>query len=191
MPTLSIGAVRSRAKLFTSLGKTAEDALALLAARQKPNEDYDVFFSSQLLEPDLLLGIKLTLDDYGYKSCFEWPLEVPGRRMQITPERANALRDKLDHCRSFLFVTTSARTECAWLPWAFGYCEGKHGRTAVLPVMPTNADIYRGEDYLDIYPYIASHNLKNQKNVLVVMYARQIYCTYDNWLSGSNELMEF
>jgi len=190
MPTLSVGSVRSRAKLYTSLGKTPEDALAQIATRQKPNDMYDIFFSSQMLEPDLLLGVKLTLDDYGFKSTFEWPLEPPGRRMQITAERANSLREKLDHCRSFLYVTTSARTECAWLPWAFGYCEGKHGLTAVLPLMPTSAEIYRGEDYLDIYPYISSHTMKNQKNILVVMHARQIYCTFENWLNGSEELLE-
>ena len=185
MPTLSIRAVQSRTKLFTSLGRTAEETLASLAARLNPTEEYDLFFACEGLAPELVLGVKLTLDDFGYKTLFEWPLEPPSRRMQITPERASSLREKLDHSRSFLFVTTAARTECSWLPWAFGYCEGQHGRVAVLPMTPSSADIYRGEDYLNIYPYVASYSLKNHKEILVVMHGAQIYCTFDNWLNGT------
>ncbi len=194
MATFSISDIRSRAKLSGKSNKTVNEILDELVLKQKKASALDVFLSISNLEPELIIGAALTLEDVGY-SIYLDPHEDQNKEhsssiKKISREKAKALSGLMDRCQGMIIVTTSAKSESLWQLWECGYFSGKKGRIAIMPITPVNAEIYRGESYLGLYPFITTYQTQNRQTILVVKYGTKVYCTLDNWFAGGEGLLE-
>jgi hypothetical protein len=84
------------------------------------------------------------------------------------------------------FATTAGAKDSRWMPWELGYMDGKKGKSAILPVSlnVSSSDVYRGQEYLSIYPYITSANNRAGKERLWVHEDEETYVAFDGWLTG-------
>jgi len=71
-----------------------------------------------------------------------------------------------------------------WMPWECGYFDGKKGRSAILPVTTSGTNMFEGQEYLGLYPYIVEDVSQDGKKHLWVHRAPKIYVEFSAWLTG-------
>lgn len=190
MSTFSIADIKSRAKLnYRTIGGD-KSVLDDFVRNHAGKSQFDFYLSLSSVEPELIIGTTLSLEDCGYSVCLDSNQVHDSTDRRISQERVQALRTVMERCLGMIIMTTSARSDSIWLPWECGYFEGKKSRIAVLPITPANSEIYRGDGYLGLYPFITRYQTQNQKTQLVVKYGTKVYCTLSNWLAGGEGIIE-
>jgi hypothetical protein len=189
MRTLTVASLRGKAEASTKyVMKSAAVLLSenVRAQVQSPAKTYDIFLSHSFRDADLILGLKLRLEeDFGHSVYVDWVAEPQLDRSNVTAATAQALRTSMNRCKGLLYASTENSTTSKWMPWECGYFDGKFGRSAIFPITDSPKTDYKGQEYLGVYPYIAEDIIKGQtKNVLWVTTAPNIYCTLGQWLSG-------
>jgi len=188
--TFSIADIKSRAKLNYRATGRDKSALDDFVESHTGKSQFDFYVSPSNVETELIIGTALSLEDCGYSVCLDGYREHDSTDRRITQERGKELRSVMERCLGMIILTTSAKSDSIWLPWECGFFEGKKSRIAVLPITPANSDIYRGEGYLGLYPFITRYQTQNQKTQLVVKFGTKVYCTLSNWLAGGEGLIE-
>ena len=101
----------------------------------------------------LILGVKLTLEDYGFSVYVDWITDPKLNRASVTPETAQALRDRMGQCKNLVYVSTRSATTSKWMPWELGYFDGHMpGHVAVLPIDGVGTGAWDGQEYIGLYP---------------------------------------
>ena len=171
----------SRAYDSTSdaLQKTIKASAALSA--------FTIFLSHSYLDKTLILGITDYLEKMGYVVYVDWREDTQLSRDNVTKETAALVRTRIMESDSLFFATTDSAKDSRWMPWELGYMDGKKGKSAILPISRnvTSGDIYKGQEYLGIYPYITSGNDREKKERLWVHEDAVTYVTFDAWLTGT------
>jgi hypothetical protein len=173
---LTESAVRQRASQLTAaLKKSAGLALDEMARTDAAAETvFDVFLSHSSSEPDeLLLGVNGMLQDEGlsvYVDRYTDPHLLPNK---ITSATAKILRMRLKSSRSLLYVYSQYSTKSRWMPWELGFADGLGSRVGVIPVTKNQETEFKGEEYLNLYPYVDIAPVKDT--------ARRIF-----WINSSN-----
>lgn len=189
MPTFNLSNIRSRAKLNAFSGKTVETAIEEFAASSNAGV-FDIYLSIPQIEPELILGTALTLQDFGYSICIDTQQVNRAEKFSISREEEKRRRTIMDRCKSMVHLTSTAKSQCAWLPWECGYFQGRQSRVTIFPITPTNAEIFRGDDFLGLFPFLVKYQTQHQQSLLAVKFGVKIYCTFDNWLKGGEGLLE-
>ena len=87
------------------------------------------------------------------------------------------------------------------MPWELGFCDGVHGRVAVVPVLEQNlqTESFDGQEYLKLYPYITKEKpaptikphllppggaVQISDPVLWVQESSSVYTSFTSWLNG-------
>lgn len=190
MTTLTVGAIRAKAQANTRyVNKSASILLSenVQAQAQAPTKTYDIFLSHAFQDAELIVGLKLKLEqDFGHTVYVDWVDDPQLDRSKVTAATAEALRVRMHRCRCLLYAATENSTASKWMPWECGYFDGKFGRSAILPITDYAKSDYQGQEYLGVYPYVAENPIKGQtKKVLWVKKSQSVYCTFDAWLTGS------
>jgi hypothetical protein len=161
-----------------SLQKSLKASAALSA--------FDIFLSHSYLDKELILGITEYLEQRGYVVYVDWRYDANLSRDNVTKQTAEAVRGRITQSKSLFFATTDSAKESRWMPWELGYMDGKKSKCAILPISQNISfgDIYKGQEYLGIYPYIASGDDTNQKERIWVHEDAKTYVTFDAWLIG-------
>ena len=149
--------VRNKAKTTVSLKSMNLDSIILESNQEleSENNDYDIFLSHSKLDEELVLGIKISLEEMGYSVYIDWIDDKQLDRRQVNTNTAQTLKNRMNKSKSLIFVTTENSIRSIWMPWELGYFDGHKGRVAILPIKKNNNDTeYKGQEYLGIYPYI-------------------------------------
>lgn len=161
MTLLKVEDIRARANQEPAIRlfkKTAESILDDLVDDYEEDEcTYDIFLSHPDLDAELVLGTKLTLEDYGYSVYAEWVDDPPMYRSEVTKAGLGAIRTRLDSCRSLLFLTTASSVDSIWLPWMLGYMNGRSETAGILALASGDQKSFSGTGYLDLYPYVMGY----------------------------------
>ncbi len=189
MATFVISEVRAAAREATrvyAVQKTAAMILNEAVRTQTTAKTYDIFLSHAFKDAELILGVKVKLEKYGYSVYVDWMEDPQLDRSAVTPATASTLRERMNRCRCLFYATTEASSGSKWMPWECGYVDGKRlGRSAILPVTETANYSYKGQEYLGIYPYVMEAPLEGQtQKILWINRSTDVYCTLDEWLSG-------
>lgn len=146
--------VRARAALVTQpLQKSA--GWVLKSCTASVDETFDVFLSHSSAEPEeILLGVKAMLEDVGlsvYVDKYSDPHLSPDK---VTIETAEVLRGRMRQSNTLLYIYSQHSQKSRWMPWELGFFDGIKGDVGVLPVTLNQEETFKGEEYLNLYPYV-------------------------------------
>lgn len=188
MATFKIADVRARAKQVPTMRafqKSAATVLNEAVVSQTTTRTYDIFLSHSFKDAELILGVKLLLEDYGYSVYVDWIEDSKLDRSKVTKETAETIRRRMDCCKCLFYSTTESSVDSKWMPWECGYMDGKKSKSAILPLTHTGLSAFRGQEYLGVYPYIVEDKDKQGKERLWVHEDSKTYCALDAWFAGS------
>jgi hypothetical protein len=183
-------AARHRAALQ---GRTVEQAFQAEARLKAPR--YDIFLSQTIHDREIVYGVYATLRAAGKTVFVDW-IEQPGAdRSSVTPENAAYIRGRMAVSDSLLFIDSEQADRSCWMCWEVGWFDAKKERLAVFPIHSNPTNIYRGREFLGLYPYVeidSSGNLivseppdaLGRKRVAKSITAAPTQLLLDGWLRG-------
>lgn len=140
---------------FSRHGKASTRILREEANATASYEKFDIFLSHASKDADLILGVKVILENMGYKVYVDWIEDSQLDRSRVTPDTAELLRVRMRQSNSLIWVATEAASESKWMPWELGYFDGfKPKQVAILPLVDNTTDVFKGQEYLAIYPVV-------------------------------------
>lgn len=120
---------------------------------------YDVFLSHSTKDAEIVLGVKVILEDLGKSVYVDWIEDAELDRKNVTPETAEVLRNRMRSCSSLIFIATENSSASKWTPWELGYFDGfKEGGVAIFPVLEDWRSSFEGQEYLGLYPLVEKSN---------------------------------
>lgn len=79
-----------------------------------------------------------------------------------TGETAETIKKRIKDCNKFILLATNNAIESKWCNWELGYGDAQKFKEhiALFPIKPkdTYDRLYKGNEYLSIYPYITYYN---------------------------------
>ncbi|MBA1225303.1 toll-Interleukin receptor [Stutzerimonas stutzeri] len=149
---------------------------------------FDIFLSHSFKDAELILGIKLTLEDLGHTVYVDWITDPQLNRDSITESTAEVLRTRMSSSSSLFYVTTDHATQSKWMPWECGFFDGLKGKVAIIPVKSaSSSDYYKGQEYLGLYPYGLKARSRGGKDLIYIHKSEKIYLPFSTWVSMPRE----
>lgn len=127
---------------------------AVVSQSNTPRSSYDVFLSHSSDDARIVLGIKRELEKRGKTVYVDWIDDAQLDRSKVTKETAKLLRERMKKCKSLIYVYTQNARESKWMPWELGYFDGYRGKVAVLPVLDSVTDTFKGVEFVGLYPVV-------------------------------------
>lgn len=154
--------------------------------RASAAETFDVFLSHSSAEPkEILLGVKALLEDRGlsvYVDKYSDPHLSPA---YVTRETAEILKRRMRSSNTLLYVHSQHSKNSRWMPWELGFFDGLKGAVGVVPVTRHQDEGFKGEEYLNLYPYVDFAVAKDDSGPhLWINEATYTYARLDLWATG-------
>lgn len=181
MSTFTEQFVRARAKRETAY-ETAHAKLNESVRNAPTTKTYDVFLSHSIKDAEIVLGVKLILEDTGRSVYVDWLDDPQMDRSSVTPATAEKIRSRMRSCRSLIYLHTDNSSQSKWMPWELGFSDAHHGAVAILPVTRTEQADFRGQEYLGIYPWI--DNAYTYSVGLRVHKSATVYRDWSAWMQN-------
>ena len=180
MTTITEERVRGRARRAT----TYKAATTILneTARYQPVKTYDVFLSHSVRDAEIVLGVKLILEDDGRSVYVDWIEDPQLDRSRVSPDTAEVLRGRMRSCESLIYIHTESSPGSKWMPWELGFFDGFKGAVAILPVTRSQERDFKGQEYLGIYPWIDEGALTTGRTALRVHRSLYEYRDFGGWV---------
>lgn len=156
MATFTEEQVRQRARRRTG-GPSIVTASAILNESVRSttlSATFDVFLSHSVRDSEIVLGVKLMLEDDNRTVYVDWLEDPQLDRSSVSPKTAEVLRNRMRSCRSLIYLHTENSGSSKWMPWELGFSDAHHGAVAILPVTRTVQQNFAGQEYLGIYPWM-------------------------------------
>ena len=145
--------VRTAAKAAARSVYVSTESL-LRESRDTSRTAFDVFLSHSRLDSELILGVKVVLESAGRTVYVDWVDDPQLDRSKVSASTANSLRARMRQSKALFYVQSGNASVSRWMPWELGYFDGYSGNVAVLPVVKSATEGFKGEEYLGLYPYV-------------------------------------
>ena len=133
--------------------KSSNQILSQSTEAFRVSTQYDIFLAHNYRDPDMICGVKLLLEDMGYRVYVDWIEDYRLVGNFVSPETVLRLKKRMHNCRALFYIATSQNEGYQWMPWMCGFFEGIKGKVAILPVTDKLSNKFEGHGYLGIYPY--------------------------------------
>ncbi|MEZ2873944.1 TIR domain-containing protein [Pseudomonas lundensis] len=121
---------------------------------------FDVFLSHSINDAELVLGVKVLLEDMEKRVYVDWVDDPELDRNQVNKHTAERLRGRMNQSETLLYIATENASNSKWMPWELGYFDGrKPGNVSILPVLERADQRFEGQEYLGLYPTVDKENL--------------------------------
>ena len=174
--------IRDRSQRHSASARTSREILLSSTLSFSEATYYDAFLSHSFQDTDLILGVKATLDDLGYRTYIDWINDPHLDRSRVTYETAEILKTRMRNSRSLLCVTTSNSANSRWMPWECGFFDGYSGKVAILPITPTPYTKFVGLEYMSLYPYCEKMMGVDRKERLYITTGRLDHIPFERWI---------
>lgn len=135
--------------------RTASQMLNEEVASVRATDRFDIFLSHSIKDASAIAGVKVLLEEQGYKVYVDWLVDNRLDRDRVTPKTAAVLRERMRASESLLFATSESSPDSKWMPWELGYFDGlRQGRIAILPLVLSTMSAFKGQEYLGLYPVV-------------------------------------
>ncbi|MDR6873557.1 hypothetical protein J2Y55_004584 [Bosea sp. BE125] len=187
MSTFTENFVRTRAKRET-LVETASAKLNRSAKSAPSTQKYDIFLSHSIKDAELVLGVKLILEDAGRTVYVDWLEDRQMDRSHVTPATAEKIRERMRSCRSLIYLHSENATQSKWMPWELGFSDGLHGAVAILPVTKSEQNDFQGQEYIGIYPWVDNTYSYIKSVDLRIHNTATIFKDWSSWVSSPRSI---
>ncbi len=141
----------------------------------KASNNYDIFLSHSYYDKELIYSLVELFNNAGYCVYVDWMIDTELDRSMVNAQTASQLRFRMCECKGLAYISTTNISDSKWCPWELGYVDGKkNGRCAILPIVKSDKDCFKGQEYLGLYPYIDYASSKNSNK-------------YDFWVNDPND----
>ena len=165
--------------------KSADRLLRESAAQFSKTQTYDIFLSHANEDAKLILGLKVLLEEKGYRVYVDWD-DTELDHNVVNASTAGVLRVRMESCRSLAFATTQNSPKSKWMPWELGYYDGlKKGPIGIVPLVAENDQNFKGQEYLSLYPVIENIPSKGELGVMKSAYQ---YVPLTESIRGNNAM---
>ena len=181
--------IRFRAgQILQRVRKTAGQVLAEAIAPD--DKKFDVFLSYSSGEPqEVLVGVIALLEDRGLSVYIDKYSDPQLSPVNVTPKTAQILRDRMCNSNSLLYLYSQHSTRSRWMPWELGFFDGLKGSVGVLPVTQNQEETFKGEEYLNLYPYVDIANVDGTSDRdLWINEAADTYASLAGWVKGKEKI---
>lgn len=145
-----------------SAGKTFDRILKEEALSAQESSTFDIFLSHAISDAELILGVKALLEKQGFKVYVDWVEDPHLNRQTVSKETADLLRRRMRQSKSLIYVATDNASSSKWMPWELGFFDGfKPGCLAIMPILETDSAIFKGQEYLNLYPVVQKNKYTN------------------------------
>lgn len=153
-----------------------------------PDQEFHIFMSHSILDADIVYTLRNKIMKMGYSIYIDWIMDGQLDRSKVDKETALILKLRMKNCSCLLFTTSDNSPSSTWMPWELGYFDGLKERVAILPLLdsPTRNDIYKGQEYLGLYPYVTINPDTKHEESLFINESPKKYINFDSWLEGKN-----
>ncbi|MCB9978574.1 MAG: toll/interleukin-1 receptor domain-containing protein [Rhodospirillales bacterium] len=149
---------RTAASSVTSF-QSAERILKESARAHTSAKTYDIFLSHSFSDAELVLGVKKALEQEGYTVYVDWVDDPHLDRSNVTKETAQHIKNRMHTCKGLVYATSKNSKHSKWMPWELGYFDGhKPGQVSILPLVDSETDDFKGQEYLSLYPVLGKNN---------------------------------
>ena len=167
------------------LQKSAAQIIQESKSTAKDSDFFDVFLSHSVADADLLLGVKILLDQRGLKVYVDWDTDSQLDRSMVNAETADLLRQRMKQSKSLLYLATDSASSSKWMPWELGYFDGlRGGQVAVMPLVDKENDSFTGQEYLGLYPKVTKDTYQGSTKQDVFVEGRGRWTTLQDFNSG-------
>lgn len=154
-------ATRNRG-LQKSAGMTSGRILKESVTAATVSDTFDVFLSHSIADAEIVLGIKQLLEESELKVYVDWVEDAQLDRRAVTKETAAVLRQRMRQSKSLIYLSSDNSSSSKWMPWELGYFDGfKPDGVAIMPVLDSPTDAFKGQEYLGLYPIVQKDTYKN------------------------------
>lgn len=162
----------------------------LVEARNTTNQSFDIFLSHSRLDSEIVLGVKVVLEEAGQTVYVDWLDDPNLDRSNVTPSTGEKLRSRMRQSKSMFYVHSGNATKSRWMPWELGYFDGMNGNVAILPIVQTEQQTsFKGEEYLGLYPYVDVSNLTSSSfGTIYIHKTFDKYASVQRWRDSVDKL---
>ena len=172
--------------------KTKNQVLNDSASNFNKNIKYDVFLSHSSKDSELVLGVKVTLEDLGYSVYVDWIDDAQLDCSKVDKNTAQLLRERMKASNSLFYITTDNSETSKWMPWECGYFDGIKEKVAILPIQKYSfSQEYNGQEYLSLYPYCIKGNDTNKRERLWIHNDNKYYLVFEKWLETKRDNIQW
>jgi len=133
--------------------------------QQEMQTKFDIFLSHSSKDKQLILGVKQLIEDSGYSVYIDWVDDPELDRTNVNKHTAEKLRTRMKQSNFLVYVDSDNAKSSKWMPWELGYFDGyKSEKLGILVIRNNSNEIYKGQEYLNLYPTIEKGNLGSALN---------------------------
>lgn len=144
---------KDQARAAAQRGENLFDQVAGLESFS--HDRFDIFLSHSIKDQELVSGVRVLLEEKGYKVYIDWIEDEELDRQSVDKETAERLRQRMRNCSSLIYIATEQSSASKWMPWELGYFDGyKPGAVAVFPVVDNVRSVFHEQEYLGLYPVV-------------------------------------
>ena len=133
--------------------------------QQNLKNNFDIFLSHSSKDKTLILGIKKFIEESGYTVYIDWVDDPQLDRAHVNVTTADVLRTRMKQSKFLVYVDSDNAKSSKWMPWELGYFDGYNSeKLGILVIRNSSNEIYKGQEYLNLYPIIEKGNLNSALN---------------------------
>ena len=103
--------------------------------------------------------MRVVLEEAGFSVYVDWYEDSHLERGKVTKETAVVIRKRTQSCKTLIFAITENSEDSKWMLWELGYFDGLKDKVAVLGLIENSGDSFRGQEFLELYPFVERHDL--------------------------------
>lgn len=169
--------------------RKSEDLILESVTAATSADHFNMFLSHTIRDAEIVLGMKEIFAEMGYRVYIDWIDDPQLDRRSVNKTTAKKIRSRMQQCDSLFFVTTQNSADSKWMPWECGYFDGIKSKVAIAPVVSYSSDeIYRGQEYLGLYPYCQKSKSQGGKELLYIHEDEKKYMSYDTWVKENGSI---
>lgn len=153
-------------------------------SKRKELEEYDVFVCYNWNDRFFALKIVWLLEQCGY-SVYIDSFDSKLNRQSVSKKTAERLFNIMKKSKGLLYVYSHSSAVSRWCAWEIGVFSGKKNfRCANLPIIETDNEEYKTQEYLELYPYIEYETIEGTQKYDFWVCDDTKYASLKEWVNG-------